>query len=134
VSLSYRFELADRSIVYTGDTGPSAALVELARGADLLVSEMIDVDAVLAAMGRGGARGQAPGADRPLTGFEWHMHAHHLTPVQVGQLAAEAAVGRLVITHYAPNPVTPGQGQAYLDAIAMSFDGPAELAVDLGRY
>jgi ribonuclease BN (tRNA processing enzyme) len=133
VSLSYRFDLADRSIVYTGDTGPSEALVELASGADLLVSEMIDVDAVLAAMRPGGARGQPP-ADRQLTGFEWHMHAHHMTPLQVGQLAAEASVGRLVITHFAPNPATPAQGQAYLDAIAMSFDGPAELASDLGRY
>ena len=37
VSLSYRFDLADRSIVYTGDTGPSKAVVALAQGADLLV-------------------------------------------------------------------------------------------------
>jgi ribonuclease BN (tRNA processing enzyme) len=101
VSLSYRFDLADRSIVYTGDTGPSKAVVSLAHGADLLVSEMIDVDAVLAGMGRG-ARATAPNA--APTGFEWHMHAHHMTPGQVGELAKAAEVKRVVITHFAPNP------------------------------
>jgi len=131
-SLSYRFDLADRSIVYTGDTGPSEALVDLAQGADLLVSEMIDVDAVLAAMGLAGGRGQAPGA--APTGFAWHMHAHHMTPVQVGELAQRAGVGRLVITHYAPAPSSNGPPQAWIDAIAASFDGPVELATDLGRY
>ena len=41
-SLSFRFDLPDRSIVYTGDTGPSDAVTALARGADVLVSELID--------------------------------------------------------------------------------------------
>jgi ribonuclease BN (tRNA processing enzyme) len=34
-SYSYRFETPDRVIVFTGDTGPSDAVTELARGADL---------------------------------------------------------------------------------------------------
>ena len=38
-SYSYRFETPDRVIVFTGDTGPSDAVTELAKGADLLVSE-----------------------------------------------------------------------------------------------
>jgi ribonuclease BN (tRNA processing enzyme) len=43
-SYSYRFETPDRVIVFTGDTGPSAALDELAKGADLLVTEVISAD------------------------------------------------------------------------------------------
>lgn len=134
VSLSYRFDLADRSIVYTGDTGPSDALAELVQGADLLISEMIDVDAVLALMRPPGAA--APGSSEPreATGFAWHMHAHHLTPIQVGELAGAAGVRRLVVTHFAPNPMNQEQAQRYLDAIGENFDGDAELAVDLGRY
>ena len=38
-SYSYRFETPDRVIVFTGDTGPSDAVTELAKGADLLVTE-----------------------------------------------------------------------------------------------
>lgn len=132
VSLSYRFDLADRSIVYTGDTGPSKALVELARGADLLVSEMIDVDAVLSAMRPAGARATA--ANAAPTGFEWHMRAHHMTPTQVGELAKAAEVKRVVITHFAPNPTGPEQARRYLDAIHAQFPGDAQLGADLGRY
>ncbi len=131
-SLSYRFDLADRSIVYTGDTGPSTAVAALARGADLLVSEMIDVDGVLGAMRPGGARGAA--ANAAPTGFEWHMHAHHMTPSQVGELAKAAEVKRVVITHFAPNPTGPEQARRYLDEIHAQFPGDVQLGADLGRY
>ena len=135
VSLSYRFDLDDRSIVYTGDTGPSSAVASLARGADLLVSEMIDVDAVLASMRPAGARGQpAAAAAAAPTGFEWHMRAHHMTPRQVGELAKAAAVKRLVITHFAPNPMGPEQARRFLDTIHEQFAGDVQLATDLGRY
>jgi ribonuclease BN (tRNA processing enzyme) len=42
-SYSYRFETSDRVIVFTGDTGASDAVTELARGADLLVTETVSV-------------------------------------------------------------------------------------------
>ena len=38
-SYAYRFETSDRVIVFTGDTGPSDAVTELAKGADLLVTQ-----------------------------------------------------------------------------------------------
>src|SRR6516162_1170302 len=38
-SYGYRFETPDRVVVFTGDTGPNDALTNLARDADLLVSE-----------------------------------------------------------------------------------------------
>jgi ribonuclease BN (tRNA processing enzyme) len=40
-SFAYRFDAADRSIVVSGDTAPSEALVALARGADVLVHEAL---------------------------------------------------------------------------------------------
>lgn len=43
-SLSCRFDLPGRSIACTGDAGPSAAVEQLAKGANLLVSGMIDVE------------------------------------------------------------------------------------------
>jgi ribonuclease BN (tRNA processing enzyme) len=36
-SYAYRFDAPGRSVVFTGDTGPSDAIAELAKGADLLV-------------------------------------------------------------------------------------------------
>jgi ribonuclease BN (tRNA processing enzyme) len=134
--LSFRFDFEDRSIVYTGDTGPSDTVVELARGADILVSEMIDVPAVLANMGISGGEGRydAALAGEQMSSFERHMYLHHMTPTQVGELARDAGVGRVVATHYAPNPADDEAAQALLDRIAESFDGSAELAQDLARY
>jgi ribonuclease BN (tRNA processing enzyme) len=40
-SLSFRFDLPDRSIVYSGDTGPSKALENLAEDVDLLICEIM---------------------------------------------------------------------------------------------
>jgi ribonuclease BN (tRNA processing enzyme) len=70
-----RLAAGGRSLVYTGDTGPSDAVVELARGADVLLSEAA----------------YAPGPDLPP--------GLHLTGRQAGEHAAAAGVGRLLITH-----------------------------------
>ena len=43
-ALAYRFDTDTGSVVFSGDTGPSENLVELARGADVLVHEAIDTD------------------------------------------------------------------------------------------
>ena len=43
-ALAYRFDTDTGSVVFSGDTGPSENLVELARGADVLVHEAIDID------------------------------------------------------------------------------------------
>ena len=65
------------SLVYSGDTGPSDALTELASGVDLLVAEAAFLE------GRN-ARGV------------------HLTGRQAAETASRAAVGALVLTHIPP--------------------------------
>jgi ribonuclease BN (tRNA processing enzyme) len=68
----------ERTFAYTGDTGPCAALDELARGADVLLSEASWTDA----------------PDRPA--------GVHLSGKQAGEVAARAGVGKLLLTHIAP--------------------------------
>jgi ribonuclease BN (tRNA processing enzyme) len=70
-----RLTAGGRSLVYTGDTGPCADVVELARGADVLLAEAA----------------YAEGPDLPP--------GLHLTGRQAGEHAAAAGVGRLLITH-----------------------------------
>lgn len=129
-SLSLRFDLADRSIVYTGDTGPSENVEKLAKGADLLVSEMMDIPVVLSRM-----RKYLPNApEQAFISAEWHFRAHHLTPVQVGELAAAAGVKAVVITHQAPKIATDDHKMKILDGVRSTFDGSVVLANDLDRY
>ena len=129
-SFSYRFELPGPSIVYTGDTGPSPAVERLARGADLLVSEMIDVPATIAAVRR-----NAPGMpEKQFAAMAWHLSTHHLAPAQVGELANRAHVGHLVITHMVPGDLTPADKNRYLLEIRRNYAGPATIADDLDRF
>jgi len=74
-TLAFRFEAAGGgAAAYSADTAPCEPVVELARGADLLVHE---------------ATGDFPG---------------HTTPAQAGQIARRAGVQRLVLVHYPPFP------------------------------
>lgn len=74
-----RVECDGRSLVYSGDTGPTDTLVELARGADVLLCEAAFRDA---------------DPDNPPD--------LHLTGEQAGEHAAKAGVDRLIITHVPP--------------------------------
>lgn len=129
-SLSFRFDLVDRSIVYTGDTGPSDAVIELAEGADLLISEMMDINAVMT-----NVRRLNPGAPpQMLAGIEWHLRAHHLLPWQVGEMATNAGVGKVVVTHMSPNISSDEMAQRYRKEISQEFDGDIVIANDLDRF
>lgn len=129
-SLSYRFDVPGRSIVYTGDTGPSAAVEELARGADLLVAEMMDVDFTIA-----NVRRNSPGLDaRIAAGMERHLRDHHLLPADVGELAARAGVKGVVVTHFVGNEVASPRHFEYLRAIGEHYLGPVVIADDLDGF
>jgi ribonuclease BN (tRNA processing enzyme) len=129
-SLSLRFDLPDRSIVYTGDTGPSPAVERLAKGADVLVAEMIDVDKTLANV----RRARPDLSEDALKGIVTHLASHHLTPQQVGELAERAGAGRLVVTHLAPGRDTAADREAYLVEIHRHFKGSAVIANDLDKF
>jgi ribonuclease BN (tRNA processing enzyme) len=128
-SISFRFDLPGRSIVYTGDTGPSDALTTLARGADLLVTELMDPAFAETFVSRG------PGP-QPKRAREMHEHmiSHHISPDQVGQMAAKAGVKRVVITHLVAGRDPNVDTAPFVAGVRKWFDGPVEIAADLNRY
>lgn len=129
-SFSYRFDLADRSIVYTGDTGPSAALEKLGKGADLLVSELIDVEATV-----GAVRRISPDLAGPqLEGLRRHLTFHHLSPEQVGDMAAKMRARKVVVTHLAGPTGMPDKAAGYAAAIAARSQTEVVIASDLDRF
>ncbi|MEU7759804.1 MULTISPECIES: MBL fold metallo-hydrolase [Micromonospora] len=96
-----RFSAAGLVLAYTGDTGPSPALVELARDADLLIAEATYPD------------------DIP------QRHEGNLSSaVEVGRYAAEAGVRRLLLTHLWPGT----EPREALAAVRRGFAGPVEVA------
>jgi ribonuclease BN (tRNA processing enzyme) len=129
-SLSFRFDMSDRSIAYTGDTGPSTAVEELAKDADLLVSEMIDEEATIAAVRR-----NTPNADSAqIRNVVEHLTSHHLTPGDVGRLAKNARVKVVVVTHLAGDNPTSADVVRYLNQIKTVFSGVVIVANDLDEF
>ena len=129
-SFAFRFEGAGRTIVYTGDTGPSSAVELLARNADLLVSEMIDVPRTVTNVER-----NTPGMpEAALAGLKDHLTRHHLTPEQVGELAARAHVKTVAVTHIVAPAASAAELQGYVARIRAAFRGPAVIAADLDTF
>lgn len=97
-SYAYRFDTKDGSIVFSGDTNKNKNLIRLAQGADVLVHEVISTD---------WANGLFP---EPRSSAEEAKLRHLLeshTPVEeVGEVAQEAQVDYLVLSHLAPATVS----------------------------
>lgn len=131
ISLSYRFELGDRSIAYSGDTGPSPAFTALARDADLLVAEIMDFEPLVA--GIVAMRPDMPAEVRAQ--MERHLFTHHLTADQVGEMAREAGVGAVLLTHYAipPGPLASSE-PAMRGGIRAHYPGPVHFGRDLASF
>jgi ribonuclease BN (tRNA processing enzyme) len=104
-TFGFRLEHAGRSLAYSADTGPTDALVALARDVDVLLCEASFVEP---------AGAGAVALPENL----------HLTGRQAGQHAARAAVGQLVLTHLVP---WNDQGRT-LDEAGQAFSGPLSLA------
>src|SRR5204862_134966 len=76
-ALGFRIEAGGAVFAYTGDTGPSDSVVEMARGADVLMAEASYQDAS-------------------------NLLPFHLSARQAAEHAKRAGVGRLLLTHIVP--------------------------------
>ena len=121
-AFAYRFDAAGRSIVFSGDTTADDRLIALARGADVLLHEVIHVpgiDAIVASL---------PNAAT----LREHLIASHTPTGDVGRVAKEAWVKKPVLTQLVPgdNPRIPDE--AWTDEPRRAFDGGV-LGQDLMR-
>jgi len=101
VALGFRVEAGAACLAYTGDTGSTPAIEDLARDADLLLSEATWQD-----------------DDEPLP--------FHLSARQAGAHARRAGAGRLVLTHIWPTR----DPEVSRKQAADEFAGPIDLAIE----
>jgi ribonuclease BN (tRNA processing enzyme) len=132
-SYSYRFDAPDRSLVLTGDTGPSDAVVLLAKGADLLVTEIADsLDAYKEQQIKSG-RWQTMTAEQQAGSLR-HMAEEHLQPEEVGKIAAQAGVKTVVLTHLPATGNPKEDYKRFADAVKKEFSGAVLVANDLMEF
>ena len=99
-SLCFRFEYEGRILAYSGDASPRGRLVDIARGAHLLLCECSLPDG-------------------------WRVE-DHLRAGEVGEIAREAGVPHVVLTHLYP----PTQDADVVAQVRRRFDGEVTLAHD----
>jgi ribonuclease BN (tRNA processing enzyme) len=109
-SYAYRFQTPHKVIVFTGDTGQDQGLAKFAEGADILVCEMVSPSVLKS----------VPEAGR------YHMVEEHLSPTQVGQLARDAKVKALVLSH-----LVGATAPADIAEIRKWYSGPVTVGEDL---
>jgi ribonuclease BN (tRNA processing enzyme) len=131
-SFSYRFETPGRVVVFTGDTGPSDALTGLAKGADVLVTEVTEVEEVIEVLKRSGTW-QVRTPDEQA-GWIRHMKEEHVTPEDIGKMATKAGVKSVVLTHLSPTVDPEDDYKRYADGVKKVYSGPVAVARDLSKF
>ncbi|MGH3452075.1 MAG: MBL fold metallo-hydrolase, partial [Haloechinothrix sp.] len=114
---AFRFDSDDGSVVFSGDTTASSNLVRLARSADILVHEVIDISYYE-------KRNWPPGRLA-------HLKESHTDVSEVGPIAAEAGVGALVLSHLAPGDVDAVPDSTWRRKARQGFDGQVIVGRDL---
>jgi ribonuclease BN (tRNA processing enzyme) len=121
-SLAFRFDTADGTVTFSGDTAPSDNLVKLAAGSDILVHEIIDRAWAEALF----PEPRTPAAEATLG----HLLESHTTIEDIGSVAQRAGAARTVLSHMVPlnNPESRWlQGQR-------GYDGKLIVGKDLMEF
>lgn len=118
---AYRFDAHDRSIVISGDTAYAPALAEFAKGADVLIHEVMYLPAVEALVRR------LPNATR----LRDHLLASHTLPEDVGKIAAAAGVKTLVLSHFVPGDDLTITDEQWSADVRKHFKGRVVVGKDL---
>jgi ribonuclease BN (tRNA processing enzyme) len=120
-ALAYRFDSPDRSIVISGDTKRSDALVRLAQGADVLVHEALYVPAVDRLTAR------VPNAAT----LKKSIISHHTSVEDAGRVAEASGVKLLVLSHLVPADDPEITEQMWVDGARSTYKGRIIVGKDL---
>jgi ribonuclease Z len=124
-AVGYKFEYNGKSVVVSGDTRKTASTIEMARGADLLVHEAVD---------RATIEGALPMIERAnprRAQMTREMMSHHTTTLELAEIAKEAGVKKLAITHLVPTIAPTDAAEAnFIRGMAAIYTGPIVVGRD----
>lgn len=106
-TVAFRIESGNASVVISGDTRPCKSLIELAKGASLLLQDCSFPDSM---------------ADNA-------RNTGHAIPSEVGEIASQANVKKVVLTHMFPP--CKGKEQEMVKSVSSKFGGEVIAGYDL---
>ena len=114
-AFGYKFVTPDKTIVVSGDTAPSKKLIEMTRGADILVHEVYS---------------QA-GFDQRTEVWKKYHASHHTSTFELGEIAKKSKPGLLILHHILFWGSTENE---LLDEISQVYDGLVSVGSDMMIY
>jgi len=115
-AFGYRFETADRSIVLSGDTGPTDAVAKACEGCDVMLNEMYSETSLLA---------RPPDKQK-------YFHSFHVSTSELAEEVAKGKPGLLILYHQMYwGSTTPEQ---FLEEFKRKYSGKVVSAHDLDVY
>jgi len=126
-SMGVRFDTPTRSIAISGDTNYSKNLVELIRGVDVFVCEVMDTsirERWLDQLKRDPQARDQPSVAR-------HIAETHSTPEDVGRMAAEASVKLVVLSHQITDASVTSPLSAFIEGVRKVYSGQVVVGEDL---
>ncbi|WP_028225088.1 MBL fold metallo-hydrolase [Paraburkholderia ferrariae] len=120
-AFAYRFETRDRTIVFSGDTRYYEPLATFAKGADVLVHEVMYLPALEKLIST---------ADNAPT-LRDHLLRSHTTTEQVGKIATAAGVKTLVLSHFVPGGDPSITDDMWVADVRKDFAGQIVVGKDL---
>jgi len=120
-AFAYRFDAKVRSVVVSGDTAYAPELADFAKGADVLVHEVMYLPGVETLVKR------LPNAQR----LREHLLASHTLPEDVGRIAERAGVKTLVLSHFVPGDDRSITDEQWAEGAHKHFKGRIIVGKDL---
>lgn len=124
-AIGYVISYKGRTVVLSGDTKKSAAVAQAAKGADLLIHEALSVELVQKLQEAAAKAGRVK-----LAQIFTDIQNYHTTPVEVAEVANEAQVSAVVLSHIVPPLPLPPMKEIFLGKAPEVFKGPFRIGED----
>ena len=117
LALAYRFEAADRTIVISGDTAPTEAIVKACNGCDVLLHEVYSAT--------------EPARQSERRAWPAYLSSAHTSTAELAGIATKAKPGILVLYHQLFGSVTDDE---LVREVEQAYTGKVVSAKDLDVY
>jgi len=128
-AVGYRFDYRGRSVVVSGDTKKSAVVEQQSRDADILIHEALRSDVVAIVVEVATRLGQ-----QRLAKLAKDILDYHTTPIEAAEIAQQAGVHHLVLTHLVPPVSNFLARHMFLSGVSDVYTGEVTLGADGDRF
>jgi len=127
-AMGYRFDYKVKSVVVSGDTKRVPQMTEMAKDCDVLVHEAVNKTLIKRAQKIGG---NLVDLSERMWKMTLEMMDYHTSTEEVAEIARDANVKKLVLTHMVPAPATNLAGEAlFISGMRKTYKGPIKVGRD----